>query len=82
VTGTRAASPWQHRRDIARQKIVRKKDRMFMNASEPRNEEPRPPTKPEPIQEIHAAVMWRETQQLEAKLNEVIRAVNWLLSHT
>jgi hypothetical protein len=47
---------------------------------EPINEEPTAPQKPEPIQEIHAAIMWRETQRLEAKLNEVIRAVNWLLA--
>ena len=44
--------------------------------------EPKEPAKPEPIQEIHVAIMLRETQRLEAKLNEVIRAVNWLLSQT
>ena len=51
-----------------------------MDTREPINDKPREQTKPEPIQELHAALMWRETQRLEAKLNEVIRAVNWLLS--
>ena len=53
-----------------------------MDTRAPSTEEPRVPKKPEPIQEIHAAIMWRETQRLEEKLNEVIRAINWLLSHT
>jgi hypothetical protein len=53
-----------------------------MDNREPINEESRGPKKPEPIQEVHAAIMWRETQRLEEKLNEVIRAINWLLSRT
>jgi hypothetical protein len=53
-----------------------------MENKEPINEEPTVPQKPEPIQEVQAAIMWRETQRLEAKLNEVIRAVNWLLLRT
>jgi hypothetical protein len=53
-----------------------------MDNREPINEEARGPEKPEPIQEVHAAIMWRETQRLEEKLNEVIRAINWLLSRT
>jgi hypothetical protein len=51
-----------------------------METREPVNGEPREQIKPEPIQEIHVAMMWRETQRLEDKLNEVIRAINWLLA--
>jgi hypothetical protein len=53
-----------------------------MDTKEPTREEPRDKRKPEPIQEIHVAITLRETLRLEAKLNEVIRAVNWLLSQT
>ena len=55
---------------------------MSMDTREPSNEEPGVPKKPEPNEEIHAATMWRETQRLEAQLNDVIRAVNWLLART
>lgn len=52
---------------------------MTMDKEEPIKEEPK---KPAPIQELHKAITLRETLLLEQKLNEVIRAVNWLLSHT
>jgi hypothetical protein len=53
-----------------------------MDTREPSTGKPQEPKKPEPIEELpsHGATLWRETQRLEAKLNEVIRAVNWLLS--
>jgi len=53
-----------------------------MDTREPSPGKPQEPKKLGPIEELqsHGATLWRETQRLEAKLNEVIRAVNWLLS--